>query len=622
MSAPHLGHTSLNINALRDLSRKELTDVLDSARGKKTLVLDPNLSGPLSLITEFSLLKEHGVEKIFYLQSGPLETESSSIIYICRPNIQYVRYIAEHVKQLSDTGKNFNLFFVPRRTMICERLLEEEGVYGDITIGEYHLDLIPFEDDLLSLELDNSFKELYLDGDNTSIYYVARAIMRLQSVYGFFPRIIGKGDCAKLLSDMLLRMRREMAIDDPLVTQSMSISSNIDSLVIVDRASDLVTPLCTQLTYEGLVDEYFGIKNTFVEVDAAVAPSSPNPAGSSSGAANPPTNKKKKVPLNSSDKLFSEIRDMNFAVVGSVLNKVAKRINEDYEGRHHAKTVGQIREFIGKLGGLQNEHLSLKTHTTLAEQIMSCTTSEDFNRMLEVQQNFTAGYDTNTQSPYIEELINRQAPLLQVLRLLCLQSLVNNGLKSKTYDFFRKEIIQTYGYEHIVTLHNLAKVGLLKIQDVNRNPYPQVRKSLRLIVDQVDERSPNDIAYVYSGYAPLSVRLVQCVYRNTAPTVRNAVGVGAGWKGLEDVIRMIPGKMFDEVQPVEDGIARTVKRWNKSGQPRISIVLFLGGCTYTEISAIRFLSQQEEGREYVIATTQIINGNTLLDPLIEKVNHD
>lgn len=32
-------------------------------RGKKALVLDPKLSGPLSLIAQTSLLKEHGVEK-------------------------------------------------------------------------------------------------------------------------------------------------------------------------------------------------------------------------------------------------------------------------------------------------------------------------------------------------------------------------------------------------------------------------------------------------------------------------------------------------------------------------------------------------------------------------------
>lgn len=37
--------------------------------------------------------------------------------------------------------------------------------------------------------------------------------------------------------------------------------SRVDSLIILDRRVDMITPLLTQLTYEGLVDELIGIKN-------------------------------------------------------------------------------------------------------------------------------------------------------------------------------------------------------------------------------------------------------------------------------------------------------------------------------------------------------------------------
>jgi hypothetical protein len=57
-----------------------------------------------------------------------------------------------------------------------------------------------------------------------------------------------------------------------------------------------------------------------------------------------------------------------------------------------------------------------------------------------------------------------------------------------------------------------------------------------------------------------------------------------------------------------------------SGEPRISLVFFLGGCTFTEISATRFLATQEHGqRDFIICTSQILNGNTLLDTLIQKI---
>ena len=67
---------------------------------------------------------------------------------------------------------------------------------------------------------------------------------------------------------MLLRMRREVAVDDP--SSTLSISQTIDSLIIIDRSVDLITPLCTQLTYEGLIDEVFGIRTSHVKVDSSI----------------------------------------------------------------------------------------------------------------------------------------------------------------------------------------------------------------------------------------------------------------------------------------------------------------------------------------------------------------
>jgi hypothetical protein len=69
----------------------------------------------------------------------------------------------------------------------------------------------------------------------------------------------------------------------------------------------------------------------FVELDANLvnANQTTPPKGPPTSSASPA--KKKKYVLNSSDKLFAQLRDQNFAVVGGILNKVAKRINENYE---------------------------------------------------------------------------------------------------------------------------------------------------------------------------------------------------------------------------------------------------------------------------------------------------
>ena len=68
--APLLQNSPLNLAAVRDNGRKELVAVLTGIAGRKTLVLDPRFSGPLSLVAEAPFLREHGVDKIHYLLPG------------------------------------------------------------------------------------------------------------------------------------------------------------------------------------------------------------------------------------------------------------------------------------------------------------------------------------------------------------------------------------------------------------------------------------------------------------------------------------------------------------------------------------------------------------------------
>ncbi len=55
-------------------------------------------------------------------------------------------------------GLEYAVFWLPRRTIACERVLQEEGVYGDVAAGELPIDFIPFDGDVLSLELDTAFR--------------------------------------------------------------------------------------------------------------------------------------------------------------------------------------------------------------------------------------------------------------------------------------------------------------------------------------------------------------------------------------------------------------------------------------------------------------------------------
>ena len=476
--------------------------------------------------------------------------------------------------------------------------------------------------------------------------------MPLQQQYGLFPRIIGKGDNAHRLMELLLRMRSEASAEEKSSFNASKFglmpSASIESLIVIDREIDFATVLLTQLTYEGLIDEEFGIKNNQAEIESSIvgpAPGAqPTPGTSSRTTAAPPQQGlKRKIQLDSSDKLYTQLRDTNFAIVGGLLNKVARRLESDYESRHIAKSTSELREFVNKLPGYQAEQQSLKVHTGLAEEILKRTQSDLFSRILEVQQNFAAGSDPSSQHDTIEELISRNIPLPVILRLLCLESCISGGLRPKDLENFKRLILHAYGYQHLLTFDALEKMQLLQARSATnafllpgtatapegaKTNYNYVRKALRLIVDEVDEQDPNDIAYVYSGYAPLSARLVQCIVQKNyllnltrgAAAANNGFSSAAhGWQGFEDALKSVKGDTFNKVQKGEDQAVKARHMLTGSGGIKTIMIMFLGGITFTEIAALRFVAQQEEGRRKIlICTTGIVNGNGLMEAAIEK----
>ncbi|XP_049475357.1 vacuolar protein sorting-associated protein 33A isoform X1 [Panthera uncia] len=569
--AAHLSYGRVNLNVLREAVRRELREFLDKCAGSKAIVWDEYLTGPFGLIAQYSLLKEHEVEKMFTLKGSRLPAaDVKNIIFFVRPRLELMDIIAENVLSEDKRGpaRDFHILFVPRRSLLCEQRLKDLGVLGSfIHREEYSLDLIPFDGDLLSMESEGAFKECYLESDQTSLYHAAKGLMTLQALYGTIPQIFGKGECARQVANMMIRMKREFT------GSQNSIFPVFDNLLLLDRNVDLLTPLATQLTYEGLIDEIYGIQNSYVKLP----PEKFVPKKQGDGGKDLPT-EAKKLQLNSAEELYAEIRDKNFNAVGSVLSKKAKVISAAFEERHNAKTVGEIKQFVSQLPHMQAARGSLANHTSIAELIKDVTTSEDFFDKLTVEQEFMSGIDTDKVNSYIEDCIAQKHPLIKVLRLVCLQSVCNSGLKQKVLDYYKREILQTYGYEHILTLYNLEKAGLLKPQTGGRNNYPTIRKTLRLWMDDVNEQNPTDISYVYSGYAPLSVRLAQLLSR-------------PGWRSIEEVLRMLPGPHFEERQPLPTGLQK--KR--QPGENRVTLIFFLGGVTFAEIAALRFLSQLEDG---------------------------
>ncbi|KAJ9182999.1 hypothetical protein P3X46_006921 [Hevea brasiliensis] len=593
---PNLDNSPLNLKSLRELSQRELINILKNIRGKKCLVIDPKLSGSLSLIIQTSVLREHGAE-LRHLSADPIQTDCTKVVYLVRSRFNLMRYICSHVHNDISKGleREYHIYFVPRREVVCEKVLEEEKVHHLMTIGEYPFYMVPLDEDVLSFELDFANKDCQVDGDTSSLWYIAKAIHKLESSFGVIPHVRAKGKASVRVADILSHMQTE----EPVNSSDMG-GPEINTLILLDREVDMVTPMCSQLTYEGLLDEFLHIHNGSVELDASIM------------GAQQQEGKKMKVPLNSSDKLFKETRDLNFEVVVQVLRQKATSMKQDYtEMTTTNQTVSELKDFVKKLNSLPE----MTRHINLAQHLSMFTSKQSFLARLDMEHTIVEAQSYDICFEYIEELIHKQEPLVSVLRFLILLSVTNSGLPKKHFDYLRRELLHSYGFEHMATLNNLEKAGLLKKQETKSN-WLTVKRALQLVIEDTDTANPNDISYVFSGYAPLSIRLVQHAVRS-------------GWRPMEEILKLLPGPHSETKRvgfsssPSFDTLHRSSEAADRlvaDGRRSLVLVVFIGGVTFAEISALRFLSAQE-GMAYdmIIGTTNIVNGNTLAEAYVEHL---
>jgi hypothetical protein len=599
--ASTLDNGVLNLAVLREDSRRELFSILDSIGKDICLVLDPDLNGPLNhvLVDGTAVLKDHGI-KDFHAFGKTIKTGCEFVLFLVRPSVRAMRYVSKYIRELgageggSSGKKRFHLYFVSRRSLVCDEVLKKEGVFGSLSVGEYKLDLIPFDDDLLTLELDSCFKDFYVDNDKTNLHTVAGSIIKLQTIFGMIPNVKYKGVMSKIVWQMMTHFKREQEVaGNPIGV----LDPEIDTLVLIDRNVDLATPMCTPLTYEGLLDEIVGITHGFITVDADLIADDEAAPGSAASA--PPSSsgdkKQVSVPLNSNDKLYAEVRDYHVERLGMNLQQQARDIRERYDEfrKNRDASISEIREFVKRIPGLKQNYQSLQQHINLAELIKKTTDSKSFRDLKVAEYSMLMG---ETIFDQMEERIGLQDPLLSVLRQFCLQSITNGGIKAKNYDYIRRELVQTYGFEMMLALTNLEKAGLLRRRDTlwtETSGFAAARKIFRLLNDDVDPRNPRDISYVSrshaAGYAPLSVRLVESA---TKPR---------GWGSIQEGLRQLTGpsgevsqaSTSNQADDVSSAAATKVDSFG-SEERKVMLVYYLGGVTFMEIAALRHVSRQPE----------------------------
>ena len=353
------------------------------------------------------------------------------------------------------------------------------------------------------------------------------------------------------------------------------------------------------------------------------------------------------VRLLSADQLYSDTRYLHMVPVAKILQEGArsqKQLRADFENQFSGKAseiqgtkLVAMREFVGRVSSQKAKTQTLSTHLELALNIKHQLTAV-YDMYLANQLSVLFSPVLGDALRQLEERIASKDDVFCIIRyLVIIMNALGAQLKQKDYNVIKKDLIQTFGLQYLVLIHALEQVGILTVNDPsksagsgkgNENNFERLKREFQLLQEDptINLIDPQDINYIYYQYAPLSIRLIQKI---VFPTTMN----------LTETMNLLPGATFIDTQQVPMELKRhrmdsttSVSSLNKSTkvqQPqqqqqqssqqktesRATMVVFIGGITYGEIAALRFLSDQNH--DFIIATTHFINGTNLMKSLLE-----
>ena len=489
---------------------------------------------------------------------------------------------------------DINIIFIPGETTKIIEYMIEMNHLNAFGLFNFSTDIIPVDYDLFSMDNDESFREIYIDKNNSSIEKLADIMLKFEVAFGKVKHKYIKGNNAKLFCDLLLNKEEEHNIKS---------TEEIFGMIVFDRSVDFITPFLTNLTFEGLVDDYYGINHGHIKVKRKLFHTKFNDEDkniNSEGEMNYPL-------IYDSNKYYCNLRCFHYLTVNKYLISISKYTYDLIEKKNNLKSISDINDAITNLNKLISENSYLKDNKEMRDNILKIVKDEDYQTK---EYSILKGISQSNSETFYDDYITDHKDMYELLNLMILESLIQGGLTN--YEKLKKDILAVYGYQNLFLFRNLEKLEWLKEKDkislkkIFKSNYEQLNEKLHLYNEDFVLGQTDDLSYVHEGFCPISLRLIEKVGES-------------GWSEIKDVFRFIPGATYYPNN--ENEIAKQRENLNTI------FLVFLGGVTYTEIEGVRYLNRKykkiydissEESKtrkQFIIVTTQILSTKKLLNSL-------
>ena len=576
----------IELSIFKEHVENNLLNIIDSLpKTEKRLVYEESCLPKLLFFTTREKLISKKVQKDFIkLKSGILMAGCSVIVYIIPPKKECLEIINNHIEgnnkktdENNEEIKNkieYHVIFFPKINLECENYLKDSYNYACFNKHNLNMDIYPLDYEILSLELNQSFHELYAINNYNSIFLLNRAIIKYETVFGKIKYKYYLGSLGKKLKDLLEEEEKNANLDEEQSTLAC---------VLLDRSIDMITPLITNNIYEALLDDNFNINLNEINVPIKMLDS------------NSKNNTIQTIDLSKKDKFYTNIKDYGFNQIRSYLPSRLQEQNKILEeSKKRTTDLVKIQEDLKNLTKVKEERTSLTNHINLADYIGKKERYPLSRFYYTYEQGLLYGTVPEKFFDFIFDEIRKKSEEYDILKIICLYSIINSGYKNKIYDQLRKEFFLVYGFQELFLWRNLEKLGILKAAD-NKSIYQTILKKLNLInEEQFESKEQKDISYIYNGFCPIILKLLEKMLEK-------------GWGNIKDILKELSGEF--EYPQDESEIIST------KGDKQFILLIFIGGITYGELAGVRYLNSKLRNKKFIIITTNMINSKKLFDQM-------
>ena len=562
--------SGLAFNLFRDQAGEDLMELLKDVPGPRAITAPTYLTNYLQSLLDDRIMKEC-IKALVLFDNVTPSSGAASLIVVAPADRDTVDEVCAKFETIPNYKKT--LLIIPRMTALVQQVIQNHNfevvAKGDqltnpskqIIVKEFHADFVPVDLDFFLMPCSRTFYHAVIENDFNDLYSAARCLAKIQTVFGGIPQVMSIGPNAERVRDLM----------QGIMTQTGSSSSavpQIDTLVIIDRYVDMVTPLMSPGTTEGLIDEFFGI-----DYGICSFPKSTYGDGF-------------RVKLDENDVCFKQIRYKDFTAsfddvvkfrkeVDDVKKRLAERsdFNDWAAAKHMAERQKQVMDLYLNAG----IYMSLIDDKLKEQQTYFATYNEEAELLLGQKASIL-----NLAENYI--LVRND--WCNALRLICLEGAAS--VPHKNVDKIQKELAAEFGSKSLEPIRALEKLRLMSTSAVEK--WAAVTDRLGCFSDGEPMKE------TCNGFIPVSVQLVNKATKGE-------------WDG-------------QWTKPFEERGIRT----SSVGQPpepigsdegRRVLVFFVGGVTLTEVAYIRQMGKEAFGDKvhYIIGATNKVNNHTFMAEL-------